>query len=166
MSVIVFGAEEIGSIYKTLEQEVYHDSIYNLLSIERADPEILKVCYKGNDVEYKKTHLHGFISRLWIANQCAGIMQYGHHDDYDKTIKMFDSDNKDGKVLAEYELYDEVNSLMYNLYTNGGNCFAQNKDREFLEHIISVIARKHTDMKFRDLKDKLDEMRRERDELA
>lgn len=163
MSVIVFGNEEIGSIYKTLEQEIYHDSIYNLVKLDRADPEILKVCYDNDEVKYKRTHLHGFISRLWIANQCAGIAQYGHHEDYNKTIKMFDSDDKLGQVLAEHELYSEVNSLLYNLYTNGGNCFAQTKDIKFLENIVGTIAVKHTDQKFRDLKDKLDELERKRE---
>lgn len=163
MSVITFGVDEIGSIYKTLEQEIYHDSIYNLVRIERADPEILKMCYDNDEVKYKKVHLDGFITRLWIANQCAGIMQYGHHEDMDKTIKMFDADNKDGHVLAEHELYAECQSLQYNLYTNGGNCFAQKKDLEFLEHITSVIAQKHIDQKFRKIRDDLEELQRKRE---
>ncbi len=165
MSVIVFDAEFIGSIYKTLEQEVYHDSIYNLLRIDRADPEILKMCYDNDEVKYKKVHLDGFMTRLWIANQCAGIMQYGHHEDFNKTIEMFDSESKLGSVLSEHELYSECQSLQYNLFTNGGNCFAQKKDLDFLEHITSVIAQKHTDMKFRKIRDDLEELQRKRESL-
>jgi len=165
MSVSVFDESTIGSIYKTLEQEVYHDSIYNLLRIERPDPEILKVCYDNDEIKYKRVHLDGFMTRLWMANQCAGIMQYGHHDDYDKTIKMFDSDAMLGSVLPEHELYSECQSLEYNLYTNGGNCFAQKKDLDFLEHITSVIAQKHTDQKFRKLRDDLEERKRKREIL-
>ena len=52
-------------------------------------------------------------------------------------IRVFDAKAKLGSHLAEYELYDEVNSLLYNLYTNGGNCFAQKKDEEFLKKHLS-----------------------------
>lgn len=165
MSVITFSESEIGSIFKTLEMEIYHDSIYNLVRIERADPEILKICYDNDEIKYKRVHLEGFMNRLWIANQCAGILQYGHHEDFNKEIKQFDSDAKLGSVLPEHELYAEVQSLLYNLYTNGGNCFAQKKDIEFLESIVNTIAHKHTEQKFRKIKDDLEELERKRMEV-
>ena len=163
MSVIVFGEEFIGSLYKTLEMEVYHDSMFNLVKIERCDPETLKVCYENNDIAYKRAHLDGFLTRLWIANQAAGIMQYPDHD---REIRIFEPEKQLGRNLAEYELFDEVNSLLYNLYTNGGNCFAQTKDIEFLEHITKTIAYKHTDQKFREIKDGIQERKRKREEAA
>lgn len=165
MSVITFGADEIGSIFKTLEQEVYGSSIYSLLPFSHEDHYVCNELYDGDKVKYQRIHLEGFISRLWIANQCAGIMQYGHHEDFNKEIQMFDSDKKEGHVLAEHELYAECQSLQYNLYTNGGNCFAQKKDLDFLENITSIIAQKHTDMKFRKIRDDLEELKRKREEI-
>ncbi len=45
MSVIVFGADEIGSIFKTLEMEIGGSSLYSLIPFEHIDH------YVGNQYE-------------------------------------------------------------------------------------------------------------------
>ena len=166
MSVIVFDIEEMASIYKTLEMEVYGRDIYSLIPKEEIDYHHAKDYYDNDMEKLLKVKLFSWVRRIWIANQCAGIAQYGHHDDYDKTIKLFDeSDAQYGKMLSEFELYEEIGSLSYNIYTNGGNSFVSEKDLKFLDHIREVIAQKHMDSKCREIKDNLAELERKRQEL-
>lgn len=158
MSVFAFSGEEIGSIYKTLQGEIYGRDIYSLIPKEEIDYYHVKEFYENDMERLQKVKLIGWVSRIWIANQCAVIQQYGaNHPDLNKTIELFDDDKCLGKVLDEHELYRSVSSLIYNLYTNGGNCFVQKKDLDFANHIINTISQKHTSAKFREIEDSIKE---------
>ena len=93
--------------------------------------------YKGSIIEWS--------NRLYIANQIAYILTYGHHDDVDKTINMIGNEREwlhGGSLLLDFpRFYQTLESIRYNLYSNGGQYMLSGPDTEKLDNLIAVIAR-------------------------
>jgi len=93
--------------------------------------------YKGSIIEWS--------NRLYIANQIAYILTYGHHDDVDKTINMIGNEREwlyGGSLLLDFpRFYRTLASIRYNLYSNGGQYMLSGPDMEKLNDLMAIIAR-------------------------
>lgn len=164
MSVIRFDKEEISNIYKSLKWLTYgyNNAIDRVIPFNYSEYLEAKSLDEKHDYEsFIQEKLVNFIDRLWLSNQMAFILQYGRKNKDHREIEFItDADLDNGKQLPNYELYSQLNSLRYNLYTNGGNSFIQQKDLEFLEGIISGLERREARRKFEEDKKSIEAMRK------
>tara|TARA_Y100001938_G_scaffold147136_1_gene227673 strand:+ start:44 stop:496 length:453 start_codon:yes stop_codon:yes gene_type:complete len=116
MSVILKSQSQINNIAENISEKLLtYDGLVEII--------------KENEF-YKKRNRFGaedvgtFIHRaLWygyVANKTAYELQYRENIDID-----FDSEDDKTKEMTDKDIADELGSLLYNIYTNDGNCFLQ-----------------------------------------
>lgn len=161
MSVIRFSKEEIADLYISIEHFTwnYKNQVERIIPLNYGDYLMAKFFDEKLDEEsYIQDKIKWWIQRLWASNQMASIWQY--HDKTENHIEVISVDEmKQGRQLPNFELYQELNSLRYNLYTNGGNCFVQEKDLEMLDSITSGLERREARRKFEADKTSIEAMR-------
>lgn len=115
MSVILKNQNEIDNLAENI-----CDNLYPSLRaiIERTE------FYKKRN-KYSAESIETFISRaLWygyIANKTAYELQYQENID----INFNSASSSMIKEMNEQDISDKLGSLLYNIYTNDGNCFLQ-----------------------------------------
>ena len=174
MSVIRFDSQTIADIKKSLEwitfgYEHQIDRVIPLDYSEWLEAKALEERLQENrpfDKEiFIQNKIKWWLQRVFASNQMAYIWQYAHNDSISKEIEKIDMDSLQGRQLPNYELYGELRSLRYNLYTNGGNCFIQEKDLTFLNEIISGLERREAVKKFDQDKESIEAMRKRVNEV-
>lgn len=140
MSVILFERREFGSLANWLI------STSNLRDV--ALPYIERMKLK----QYKATfgdecaNIVCWVDRLYMANQLAYHTTYTYRDGKFEIEMLQDEDIKsNGLNWDNKKLYSFLNSLHYNLFSNGGRCFVSEDDLDRLDSLISIIARKIID---------------------
>ena len=139
MSTIVM-KEEIESVCDALCFSLLGSGRLHYAVCDRtAVPDILKA-----SVDDMKGHIWEWCNRVYIANQCAYILTYSHRADCDKTIDFIaDVDQcKNGGILIQKpeRLYRLLQSIQYNLVSNGGQCMLCHEDMIRLDNLIAVLA--------------------------
>ena len=96
-------------------------------------------------VDDYKDIIHAWANRVYISNQCAYILTYAHRDDCDKTINMLtDTDhlNQGGHLLSDLpRFYHILESIKYNLYSNGGQVILCGEDMTRLNDLMAFVSR-------------------------
>ena len=140
MSVFVLSPAEFGEIAETLRvtRDSFRRPIFPLSVEERWEHKVLvEPSKKQTDEEYTLSLIRPFVFRLYLANAMAERYTYWKDGDPEFTIPLFELPN--GKVLPLRELLGSLESLSYNVVTNGGNTFLGVKDAEKLERVIEAI---------------------------
>jgi hypothetical protein len=89
--------------------------------------------------------IHAWGNRVYIANQCAYILTYAHRADCKCNIN-FIADRNQCRHGADLLLnigrfYRTLESIQYNLYSNGGQCMLCHQDMVRLDTLIEQVGR-------------------------
>jgi hypothetical protein len=96
-----------------------------------------------SDDDYRQ-EVYNVFNRVYIANQIAYILTYAHHEDLDKEIDLLDYDglwNDQPSCRTTEYLYRTLESIEYNLYSNGGQMVLGFEDLQKLKDLMAVLAR-------------------------
>lgn len=97
------------------------------------------------NVEDYKGIIYAWANRLYIANQIAYILTYSHNDDCDMTIVQLNDTNHlnhGGYLMKDIaRWYRMLESIKYNLFSNGGQVMLCREDMERLDTLMSVLSR-------------------------
>jgi hypothetical protein len=140
MSVFVLSPEEFGSIAATirLTTDSFRRPIFPLSMAERWEHAALVGPSKKEDEEdYTRSLIRPFVFRLYLANAMAERYTYMKGDTAEFVIPLFELPG--GKILSLPALLRKLESLRYNIVTNGGNTFLGVKDDEKLNDLIERI---------------------------
>jgi hypothetical protein len=139
MSTIVM-KEEIQQVcdalcFSILGTERYHFAVYDKTAI----PDIHTA-----SVDDMKDHIWAWCNRVYIANQCAYILTYAHRGDCDRNIDFIvDADHchNGGELIQNPgRFYRMLQSIQYNLCSNGGQVMLCHEDMVRLDNLIAVLA--------------------------
>jgi len=97
-----------------------------------------------SDDDYRQ-EVYNVFNRVYIANQIAYILTYAHHEDLDKSIDLLDYDdtlwNSQPAIMTTERLYRTLESIEYNLYSNGGQVVLGGADMAKLQDLQKCLAR-------------------------
>jgi len=132
--------EEIEQVFDALYCSVMGSAPYHHAVIDRtAIPDILKA-----SIDDQRDHIWSWCNRVYIANQCAYILTYSHRADCDRKIDFiadYTECHNGGQLIQKPgRFYRMLQSIQYNLYSNGGQCMLCREDMERLDNLIAVIA--------------------------
>ena len=142
MSVFVLSPAEFGAIAATLRvsRDSFRRPIFPLSMAERWEYEVLVKRYeKQSEEKYTTSLIAPFVFRLYLANAMSERYTYMKDGTTAFTIPIFEL--PPGKVLPLRELLRTLDSLAYNIVTNGGNTFLGKKDDEKLRDVTERIKR-------------------------
>jgi hypothetical protein len=142
MSVYVLPPSEFASVAATLRlsRDALHRPLFPLSLEEKYDYRTIIGPGFGKDEEsYAQGLIDPFVYRLYIANVLAD--QYTYLGDGKKTLTVPLIDLPTGHPVSLHDLLDTLESLAYNVITNGGNSFLGVKDQEKLDSLVGVIQR-------------------------
>ena len=137
MSVFVLLPEEFGSIAATirLTTDSFRRSIFPLSMQERWEYAALVGPTKMEDEdEYTRSLIRPFVFRLYLANAMSERYTYMKDHTTEFVIPLFEL--PPGKILSLPKLLRTLESLSYNIVTNGGNTFLGVKDDKKLHDLI------------------------------
>jgi len=140
MSVILYEKEKFGSLanHLTLTTELREMSL-------PYDEKMRLKQYKGT-FDDECANIICWVDRLYIANQLAYHTTYTSHENKFEVELLDDPDIKNnGCNWDNKKLYSFLNSLHYNLISNGGRSFISEEDMNRLDALISITARKIID---------------------
>lgn len=140
MSVFVLSPEEFGAIAATLRimRDSFRRPLFPLSVAERWEHKVLVEPYEKLDEEqYTLSLIKPFVFRLYLANAMAERYTYMKDKTTEFIIPLFELPQ--GKVMPSMELLRTLESLSYNIVTNGGNTFLGVKDDEKLTKLIGNI---------------------------
>lgn len=136
MSVILYEKENFGSMAYHLTHTT--QDLRDLAIPYHEKLELQRFKCKPQDED---NNIICWVDRLFIANQLA------FHQTYTKTNKfeIETLDDKDIRPTLNWDnkkLYDWLNRLDYNLYSNGGRSFISEDDHKRLKNLTSGLARR------------------------
>jgi hypothetical protein len=139
MSVIVM-RDEIESVCDALCFSLLGSGrLHYAVCDKTAVPDILKA-----SVDDMKGHIWEWCNRVYLANQCAYILTYSHRGDCNKTLDFIADVNQcknGGQLITNPDrLYRMLQSIQYNLYSNGGQYLLCHEDMIRLDNLIAVVA--------------------------
>jgi hypothetical protein len=140
MSVFVLSPAEFGAIAATLRisRDSFRRPIFPLSMAERWEYEALVKLYdKQTEEKYTQSLIEPFVFRLYLANSMSYSYTYMKDGTTEFTIPVFEV--PPGKILPLRELLRTLDSLAYNIVTNGGNTFLGVKDDEKLRDVRDRI---------------------------
>ena len=143
MSVFVLSPAEFGAIAATLRisRDSFRRPIFPLSMAERWEYEALVKPYdKKSEEEFTLSLIVPFVFRLYLANSMSYSYTYMKDGTTEFTIPVLEV--PPGKVLPLRELLRTLDSLSYNIVTNGGNTFLGVKDDEKLRDVRDRIRTK------------------------
>jgi hypothetical protein len=95
-------------------------------------------------IEDEKSLIYAWVNRLYVANQIAFIFTYSHKAECDRKIALFDEQDiwHDGAELIQNPArwYRRLQSIGYNIISNGGQCMLCREDMERLHNLAARIA--------------------------
>lgn len=136
MSVILYETKRFGSLANHLI------STSDLRDASLPYDERMKLKqYKGT-FDDECTNIVCWVDRLYIANQLAYHTTYTYREGKFEVELLDDSDIKsNGCNWDNKKLYSFLNSLHYNIFSNGGRSFLSEEDMNRLDSLISSVAR-------------------------
>jgi hypothetical protein len=152
MSVIGFSREEMGKLaHALISGEERQRSNGSLFFIHQDDMEMAydekaikrwkKEPEPFDEDAWRRNKIAVFVDHLWIANQVAYHVQYPS-DGMNGLERLEEEDIKNGALMTGHILHQQLTSVRYNLYTNGGSVFLGPPDMEKLDHLINRMADK------------------------
>ena len=137
MSVIRFDGQFIGKLCKTVMMNNPLKEAFRTYD----DYFTIQQYYDNDKNKFYDSHIPSFFNRLYIANQAVSILQYGQHKDEPREIELLtDEECESSGYFGDFkEFLKELNSLQYNLISNGGNGFTQEKDVDALQRIVDAV---------------------------
>ena len=143
MSVYVLSPEEFGAIAATLRmtRDSMRNPIFPRSMAERFEYQALVRPSGQSEEKFTLSLIDPFVYRLYIANVMAHCYTYMKDGQADLVIPLIELPHS-RPPLELGELLKTLESLAYNLVTNGGNTFLGVKDDEKLEQVISAIKSK------------------------
>ena len=143
MSVFVLSPAEFGAIEATLRvsRDSFRCPIFPLSMAERWEYEVIVKRYdKQTEEQYTLSLIKPFVFRLYLANAMSERYTYMKDGTTAFTIPIFEL--PPGKILPIRELLRTLDSLSYNIVTNGGNTFLGVKDDEKFRNVRDRIRSK------------------------
>jgi hypothetical protein len=140
MSVFVLSPGEFGAIAATLRilRDAFRRPIFPLSMAERWEfKALVEPGGKLDEEQYTLSLIEPFVFRLYLGNAMAE--RYTYLDDKATEIVIPLITLPRGRVLAPREMLTTLESLSYNLVTNGGNTFLGVKDDEKLTAVIDNV---------------------------
>ena len=96
-------------------------------------------------IDDEREIIAAWANRVYVANQVAYIFTYSHNPDCVMVINQFnDADAwKNGAELIKNpaRFYRVLESIRYNLYSNGGQIMLCREDMERLDDLMAALAR-------------------------
>lgn len=136
--------EEIEAVHDALCYSLMGSQRYHHAVFDRAAAGEIAVFGSKPTVDDQKNMIWSWCNRVYIANQIAYILTYAHHPDCNRAIEYIaDSDhcNGGGALLQKpSEFYNKLQSIRYNLYSNGGQCMLNGEDMARLDNLIAAVA--------------------------
>ncbi len=130
MSVYIINTEELSKLFSMIVSMNNERSLFDRAEIINFK-EYLKFDKKATIESIMINELNFFVERLHISNKLAYVMTYK-----EKTIEFKDLELKLSPLFANSKIALSIlQSLKYNLVSNGGNSFISQKDMELLERI-------------------------------
>jgi hypothetical protein len=147
MSVFVLSPEEFGAIAATLRtaRDSFRRPIFPLSYAERWEHKVFEPLRKQDEDDYARSLVDPFVFRLYLANAMSERYTYMKDATKEISISLFELPKRPPMELRE--LLTTLNSLSYNLVTNGGNTFLGVKDDEKLHKLIENIKTNLIDRK-------------------
>ena len=140
MSVFVLSRDEFGAIAATLRvsRDSFRRPIFPLSMAERWEFKALVEASEKLDEEgFTLSLIEPFVFRLYLANAMSQCYTYWKDGTAEFVLPLFELPR--GKVLTLRELLKTLDSLSYNIVTNGGNTFLGVKDDEKLRDLTDRI---------------------------
>ena len=140
MSVFVLSPDEFGAIAATLRisRDSFRRPIFPLSIWERWEYEaFVKPDKEQSEEQYTLSRIDPFVYRLYLANAMAERYTYMNGDMTEFVIPLFDLSA--GRTLPLPELLKTLETLAYNIVTNGGNTFLGVKDDEKLRRLVGNV---------------------------
>jgi hypothetical protein len=141
MSVILYTKEEFGSL-------AYHLTHTNQDLRDLALPyhEKLKLQRFKLRPGDEDRNIICWVDRLYVANQLAFHQTYSWGEGRFEITPLDEEDINPNSIHWDYrKLYDFLNSLHYNLFSNGGRSFISTEDMARLDGLIGGVARRIID---------------------
>lgn len=130
MSIYIINTEELSKLYSMIVSMNNERSLFDRAEIINFK-EYLKFDKKNNLETMIIDDITYFMNRLHISNKLAYAMTYN-----ESTIEFKDLELRLSPLFANSKIALSIlQSLKYNLLSNGGNSFVSQKDMEFLERI-------------------------------
>ena len=139
MSVYVLSPEQFGAIAATLRitRDSLREPIFPRSMAERFEYQVFVAQGGKSEEEYALSLIDPFVYRLYIANVMAERYTYMKDGQAELVIPLIEL--ACSRPMELTELLKTLESLSYNLVTNGGNTFLGVKDDQKLEQVISAI---------------------------
>jgi hypothetical protein len=103
------------------------------------------IAVPGATIDEEKDAIRAWTGRLYIANQITYILTYAHHGDCSRKLDLFDDSDpwNHGADLIQNpaRFYRVLESVRYNLYSNGGQVMLSGPDMQILDSLIATLAR-------------------------
>lgn len=144
MSVMVIAKEAYGRIADYFIQKATYGGDIHIESLTYEEYGDIRGMDIAKRDEHIKNVLGCWVDRLYISNQLAYYYMY----ERDKKKFQIDIDRlevediKGGVFVKAKDILKDLNSIRYNLMTNGGNSFAGPKDAERLDRAIDQLQGK------------------------
>lgn len=142
MSVFVHEVPTYGGIAAAILNDRYttYESFYRSVYTYN-DDRYLKSLISDNweRDDAAEDHIHYWMNRLYWANQLAYMLTYG---DADRTIRDLPEGYHKVIPMGLKQLYAQLQSIQYNLVSNGGRVMFGKDDMERLENLIASVARR------------------------
>tara|TARA_R110002110_G_scaffold83540_12_gene216833 strand:+ start:644 stop:1081 length:438 start_codon:yes stop_codon:yes gene_type:complete len=139
MSVSKFSYKEIEEISNNIENYI-NDGYFDDLVEDVLETKIAEKKFFPPNTDNNEKAIELIQRGLWygyIANKTAWEMQYQENTDID--FKAEEVKKEDAEVLDLEYIKAEVSSLIYNIYTNDGNCFLQDDWVEVIKTVEKNI---------------------------
>lgn len=134
MSVFVLSREDYGKLYSFIR---YDDNIrtyfYSFREHWLKGDQAFKKNTKAQELDIKC-----FLDRCFIANQLA--FEYTYSQDEQHTIdRLNEKDLENGSFTSKKEFLKKLQTLKYNLATNGGRTFLGPEDTQRLNRVLNMV---------------------------
>lgn len=140
MSVYVLSPDDFGAIASTLRlmKDSMHGPLFPLSTEEKFEHRvIITPLRKETEDEYTRSLIGPFVYRLYLANAMAE--RYTYMKDGQDEIRIPLIELPGSQPLCPRELLKLLESLRYNIVTNGGNTFLGVRDDEKLREVIERL---------------------------
>ena len=86
----------------------------------------------------KERMILAWVNRLYLANQIAVALNYDNGEAF--TLHNLPDGVQNAFPDTAKELYENLNQIKYNIYTNAGRCMFSHNDMQRLDNLISRAA--------------------------
>jgi hypothetical protein len=145
MSVMEIDPKTFGRVAVTLLASHHADRYARCVFDHHEDASIRVIWGSSDPGEFaqrydkaKRSMILNWVNRLSLANQIAVVLNY--YDGDEITLRHLPDGIEHSMPYTASELYETLNSIQYNLYTNAGRCMFSHEDMDRLTRLIGTAA--------------------------